>query len=224
VGILDDLSAKLWPHTAAVTTALAEHKDMLERIGDVSKPDVGDKFHHVIRRGKFAATAIRLSQDVREQEPAGPTLGEMWLFQSICLNGVANKTPEFQIRTNTGRLIFAAAKEGVGMETPGGDIAILIGEELIFEPSVEGVYDFTLTFRRVFLPRIQPDAGYGQSNERFDRPSHAFEHEVQRDQAGSIVEGEPGEFPFPVVSEEYGGDISPDPIISGEPVGTESET
>jgi hypothetical protein len=223
MGILDDLSAKLWPHTAALTDTIERHREALERTSDIQKPDVEDKFHHIIRKGKFKGEATRLAQDVREQESAGPTLGEMWLFQSICVNGLPNASPTFTIRTNTGRLIVAVVKEGMGMETPGGDVAILVGEELIFEPSAEGTYDFTLTFRRIFLPRQRPDAGYGQSGERYDRPSHAFEHEIDRDFAGSLTEGQDGEL-LHATDEAYGGDISPDPIIAGEPAQTGPET
>jgi hypothetical protein len=156
LGIIDDIGRMMAPHTAA----LVQKGDDLEsrmceieqRISDLARPDVGDIFLRIIRKGKFPVEKIRLGQ---------PKSGEYWMVQMFTTNGIASESPPFTVRTSGGALIIAALARGTGQEPVNGDVAILPGEELWFEPAEEGVFDFTMHLIRRKIPQHHPNAGAG---------------------------------------------------------------
>jgi hypothetical protein len=190
MNFIDDASKALEPHTkhiAGIISAngakIIERLDEIAQTSDVGRPDTGDDFKFLIVNKKIAA-ATQPFDTIIGGGDSGPTLGEIWMVQSICVNGLPNKSPGFAIRTNTGRLIFAVMAEGMGNETTSGSIILLQGEYLIFEPLAEGVFDFTITVVQRKFPRQEPDAGFGVSEEHYEQGSHAFEHESERDFPG----------------------------------------
>jgi hypothetical protein len=161
MSLIDDASRALAPHTAAVVETLNRHgENIAERVGDLGRPDTGDQFYSIIRNGK-----IEGEQNLTESR--APEQGEIWLIQCICANGEVLKSPAFAVRTNTGRLIFAMPKEAVNTQQPGGDIPLLPGETLLFQPHAGGEFDFTITVVMRKAPRPPADAGFGISGEEY---------------------------------------------------------
>lgn len=164
---------------------IVEQLNELTHSSDVGRPDTGDDFKFLIKRG-HANAGLTPFDNLIGQGQGGPTVGEDWLVQSICVNGQNNATPSFCIRTNTGRLIFAVVKEGMGNETTGGSVVIKQGEVLEIEMIEAGNVDFTLCVIQRKYPRPPADAGYGISQEVYEERFRA-EHEVDRD----LVPGHP---------------------------------
>lgn len=111
MGLLDDASRLLAPHTQAVAGTIDRHgKNITERLGelaqfsDLGRPDTADVSKFLIVNSKLKNERISFDQLTGGNDDGGPSLGEIWLLQSICVNGQANKSPGFAIRTNTGRL------------------------------------------------------------------------------------------------------------------------
>jgi hypothetical protein len=218
MSLIDDASSALAPHTRHLSDTVAHHgKKIVEQLNelrresDVGRPDTGDRFKFFIVRKKLPAepVPINLATQVPNDDP-GPTLGEVWLVQSICVNGQPPKSPGFAIRTNTGRLLFAVVPEGMGNETTGGSVVLLQGEVIIFEPLLEGTFDFTLSVILRKASRQTPDGGHGISEEHYERSSRAFEHEPERDFAGHSYVPQADDV-------GTGGDINPDVLGDGGP-------
>jgi len=227
MSLIDDASNALSPHTRHLTDTVAYHgeritsclEDIRKQQSDVGRPDTGDVFKFFIVKAKLAKenVPINLATNVVNDDP-GPTIGEVWLMQSICVNGLALKSPGFNLRTNTGRLLFAVVPEGMGNESVGGDVVLLQGETIIFEPTAEGSYDFTISVILRKAPRAIPSSEWGGlQNEHYERDSRAFEHEPERDFPGHSYVPEAHDI-------GVGGDIAPDRMISGEPDATGAET
>lgn len=230
MGIIDEMSKQLSPHTERIAGVLHNGLSRMEaRISDLGKPDTGDQFFHISRKAKIPVGQQPLRVQIGGGGRSGPSPGEIWLLQCMCTNGATLKSPAWTLRTNTGRLIAAVIKEGIGMETPGGDIPILFGEELIFEPAEEGEFDFTITFKRRFYERPHPNAIGGVSGERHDRASHGVElseRQMQQipEDAHSPWRAQGSPATFTATDQSYGGDIDPSAFIGGEPSDTEPET
>jgi hypothetical protein len=211
--MIEGASAALVPHTQRLAGVIDEHGrkiteqlDEMIRQSDVGRPDTGDKFKFINVLAKLPATKQTFDNLMPgfTYDDGGPTVGEIWMVQTLCVNGQSNKSPGFAIRTNTGRLVFAVVPEGMGNENTGGNVYILQGEVLVFEPLAEGTFDFTLTVVQRKFPRGHADAGWGVSEEHYEQRSRAFEHEADRDFPGEA---------FPVEQDQYvGGNISPDAL------------
>jgi len=200
MSLIEDASAALAPHTRHLADHLVgtireqggrieEELRELRQQSDLGRPDTGDIFKFfIIRRQVVLGVAgeqipLNLVSGVPNDDP-GPTLGEVWLIESICTNGLPPKSPGFTIRTNTGRLIFAVVPEGMGNESISGSVILLQGETLVMEPSATGLFDFTISVLLRKYPRRQPDAGYGVSEEHYEDQSRTQEHERERDFPG----------------------------------------
>jgi hypothetical protein len=179
---MEQLSDFLHPHTERISNAIIQAGHRIEqRVSHLGKPDTGDNFHHIIVKRKLSAALKELNMGQNETDPPGPTLGEIWLVRSIAVNGIPGKSPRFVIRTNTGRLIFAVVKEGMGIEIAGGDIVLTQGEVFMFEAEAEGEFDFTITINQRKLPRQIADAGYGTAQgDDINLLAHSGEHEPDR--------------------------------------------
>jgi hypothetical protein len=191
MSLIQDASGALTPHTKYLAgiidvhgARIVERLDEIAQASDVGRPDTGDDFKFLIVNSKLPALNQTFDNIVGGHDAGGPGLGEIWMVQSICVNGQPNKSPGFAIRTNTGRLIFAVTPEGMGNETTSGSVILLQGEVLIFEPLLEGVFDFTITVVQRKFPRQEADAGFGVSEEHYEQGSRAFEHESERDFPG----------------------------------------
>src|SRR5271167_3280166 len=119
MSLIDELVGKAAPHVDYLTQTIGYHGARiteelreLRRESDLGRPDTGDNFKFI---------NVRSALNHENYVIGEPTLGEVWLVQAMCVNGKANVTPEFVVRTNTGRLVFAVVKEGMGLEIPGGD-------------------------------------------------------------------------------------------------------
>lgn len=229
--LVDGGSKALVPHTERIghhidnaqkaqTARLAEVIRELRQQSDLGRPDTGDAFKFfIVRRQVTLGTAgeqipINLVTNVPNDD-SGPTLGEIWAIQAICVNGLPNKSPGFSVRTNTGRLLFAVVAEGMGNESVSGTIILLQGETIVFEPLATGVFDFTLTVLLRKYRRQSPDAGAGVSQEHYEGASRTQEHEPERDFPGhSYV---PTDEEFVGVTQDYGGHIGPDSVGDGSP-------
>lgn len=219
MSLIEDASRALAPHTRHLSDAIGSRLEEvvtnlreIRQQSDLGRPDTGDVFKHFIVRREIAGPfngPLNLATNVPNDDP-GPALGEDWMIQSICVNGVPNLTPAFTIRTNTGRLIFSVLKEGMGCETPGGDIVLKQGENLVLEAPTTGVYDFTLTVLMRKYRRQRPDAGYGTSNEHYEEHVRTQEHETGREFPSQGYEPE-GDYVG------IGGDVSPDALGVGAP-------
>ena len=193
MSLMEDASRALAPHTRHLTDTLAYHGDRiyeqlseLHQVSDVGRPDTGDVFKFLIVAKKklpLEIVPLNLITGVQNDE-AGPSLGEIWLIQSLVSSGSVPKSPQFNIRTNTGRLLFASNTEGNSNEKYGGDVILLQGELLVFEPSAEGIFDFTISVVLRKRSRQKPDAGYGVSEEHYEDQSRTQEHERERDFPG----------------------------------------
>ena len=170
MSLIDDASRALAPHTRHLTGTISHHAakleerlDELKQSSDLGRPDTDDQFKYLIVNKKLPAERQSFDELAGGYDDGGPTLGEIWLIQTICVNGEVNKSPGFVLRTNTGRLILAVKKEFTGSENPGGNSVLLQGEVLFFEPLEEGVFDFTVNVVQRKFPRQHPDAGHGIS-------------------------------------------------------------
>lgn len=193
MSFIEDASNALAPHTRHLTNSLNYHGARLDQklselvqLSDLGRPDTGNVFKFlIVQRKKLPLETVPLNLITGIQnDEAGPSLGEIWLLQSLVSSGSTPKSPQFNIRTNTGRLIYASSTEGNSNEKYGGDIILLQGEVLIFEPSAEGVFDFTISVILRKMPRQRPDAGYGVSEEYYEGQSRTQEHEPERDFPG----------------------------------------
>jgi hypothetical protein len=192
MSLMEDASRALAPHTRHLTDTLQYHGDRiyqqlseLNQESDVGRPDTGNAFKFIIVRKKLPAEAqpLNLITGLQNDE-AGPSLGEWWLLQSLVTAGAVPKSPQYNIRTNTGRLIYASNAEANDNQKYGGDVVLLQGEIFVFEPAAEGVFDFTMSVVLRKMPRQQPDAGYGVSEEHYEDQSRTQEHERERDFPG----------------------------------------
>lgn len=200
MSFIDEASRAAAPHTRHITDQVcatidsqgakieSSIREVLQR-SDLGRPDTGDVFKFfIIRREVIVGTVgeqipLNLVSGVPNDDP-GPTLGEIWAIQSICVNGLPTKSPGFTIRTNTGRLIFAVVPEGMGNESVSGSVVLLQGEALVMEPRATGVFDFTLSVLLRKYRRPAPDAGYGVSEEHYEQQSRTQEHEPENDFPG----------------------------------------
>lgn len=213
MSLIEQLSAALSPHTRHLADTASAHltniTGLLREIrqqSDLGRADTGDTFKFIIRNGQINVT----------ERLEGPTLGEIWSVQSICVNGHTKKSPGFTVRTNTGRLIFACLPESMGNEGVGGDVVMLQGEELIFEPEAAGQFDFTIGVLLRKYPRQQPDAGAGVSESAYENRFRG-EHEPER-VLPAFLYGAQGGFEAEGTGEVQ-GDVSPDVIA--DPYGME---
>jgi hypothetical protein len=215
-------SAALKPHTDYVgkhARDIVEAINELKQESDLGRPDTADQFKFLNFRGTTTeAGPIPLEQLIKNLSAAGgPTAGEVWLLQTVCVNGIPGKSPAFNIRTDTGRLIAAAVAEGTGNENYGGSVVLLQGERLVFESTAPGTFDFTVSFVQRKFPRQDPDAGFGVNQQVFEDRFRG-EHERDRDFPGrSYVPGSNQDA-------AYGGDIGPDSIIREEPEHLQAST
>jgi|SRR5208283_852007 len=223
MSLIDDASAALAPHTRHLTDTLAYHGTRiseqlseLSQTSDVGRPDTGDPFKFlIVAKKKLPPETVPLNLITGiVNDEAGPALGEIWLLQSLVSSGSVPKSPQFNIRTNTGRLLFASNAEGNSNEKYGGDVVLLQGEIFVFEPAAEGIFDFTISVILRKLPRQHADAGYGVSEEHYEQQSRTQEHERERDFPGHAYE--PVE-DYVGVTDYGGGDISPDALGDGSP-------
>jgi hypothetical protein len=211
MSLMEDASKQLAPHTKHLGSVINRHGiaitqrlDELAQASDIGRPDTDDKFKFLTVRGKLPFEAQTFDNLVGGSDDGGPTLGEIWMLQSICVNGQPNKSPGFTIRTNTGRLIMAVVPEGMGNENIGGDVVLLQGEILIFEPLAEGVFDFTVSLVQRKFPRQEADAGWGVSEAQYEEIPRSIQHEQERSFPGQ------GYTPGDNQDVGVGGDISPD--------------
>lgn len=211
MGIMDDASGALAPHTKHLGGIISRHGAAinqsireLQQQSDLGRPDTEDDWKFLIVNKKLPLERVSFDQLTNSNDDGGPSLGEVWLIQSICTNGQPNKSPGFNIRTNTGRLLFAIVPEGMGNETVSGSVTLLQGEVIFFEPLAEGVFDFTISLIQRKFPRQEPDAGYGQSMETYEPEPRSTQHEPER--------GSPQRAYLPGEEDQVGvgGDISPD--------------
>lgn len=213
MSILDDASTALAPHTKHLGSVVEKHGlaitqrlDELNQSSDIGRPDTADDFKFLTVRKIIPAGVQTFDNLIGGSDDGGPTLGEVWLIQSICLNGGPGKSPAFTIRTNTGRLVYAAPAEFTKMDTMSGSIVLLQGEILEFETALEGIFDFTLSVVQRKFPRQAPDAGWGTSDAAYDETPRSTQHEAERDFPGhSYVPGDNEDT-------SVGGDISPDAL------------
>jgi len=211
MSLMEDASKQLAPHTKHLGSVIDRHGiaitqrlNELAQASDIGRPDTADDFKFLTVKKKLPAEAQTFDNIIGGSDDGGPTLGEIWMLQSVCVNGQPNKSPGFAIRTNTGRLILAVVPEGMGNENIGGDVILLQGEILVFEPLAEGVFDFTITVVQRKFPRQAPDAGWGVSQEQYEEIPRSIQHEPDRDfPSQGYVPGDQRDL-------SVGGDIDPD--------------
>lgn len=163
MGVIEDLGNTLTPHVEKVNTTLNIHGWLLQerlqrledRISDLGRPSTGDFYFRRTIQGKFIEGTTELfTTDVNE----------FLAVQFVTINGLTLKTPAFKINAG-GVMILAYAKEGIGTETPGGDVMILPGEKVDIVMSAEGSVEGTLGMTRFFKCKQENAMDYGLSEE-----------------------------------------------------------
>lgn len=197
MSLLDNLVTVFGHHATNLTEVVDRHgghitaklDELLQR-SDLGRVDTGDQLGFIVANKRAINAGITPLGSFAPNVEGGPSLGEDWMIQTLVCNGQPNKTPVFQIRTNTGRLIFAVVKEGMGNESVSGSAVLKQGEELLLETAENGIFDFTLSFLMRKYPRQEPDAGYGVSQEVFE-PRARGEHETERDYLAALGQAQP---------------------------------
>lgn len=163
MGLFDDLSKALSPHANKLNETIGFHGWLLherlqrieEGIGTLGRPDIGDQWFKRVIKAKLPAGETELfTVDLNEINPV----------QFMTVNGLTLKSPAFTIQAG-GAMVLAAAKEGVGQETIGGDIVFLPGERVSIIMAEEGNVEITLGMTRVLTDRQTVPIDYGRSEE-----------------------------------------------------------
>ena|SRR5271165_200912 len=159
MGFIDEVNKQLTPHATKLNTTIASASAFLhskldsieQAIRESASADWNDHWFRISVKRKLKAEPIELAE---------VPINEIWAVYSIVTDGIQEKSPAFVV-TADGPLIFSVIKEGIGGETPGGDIVILPGESLIIIPREEGNFSFTITVIRRQIPTraITPATG-----------------------------------------------------------------
>lgn len=206
MGILDELSKAIGPHSSRLNENIATQGNLIHgklagiqnSLDDLNRPDFGDKWFRIPLRGKLPAEPIELGT---------VPMNEVWAVQAIAINGKAAKTPAFTISAS-GAIVFAAELEKNEYQNVSGNIVFMPGERIELTPSAEGVFSATISIIRVEIPEIPRRAQTGRSAERIEALNT---HDPARD----VIESRTGIYtePGPETHDEVG-----EPPLTGPPV------
>lgn len=163
MGLFDELSKAASPHVSTLNETLNLHgfllhdrlREIEDRISTLGRPDIGD---HYFRRSIVGKLPIG------ETELFEVPMNQYMPLQYMTVNGLTLKSPAFTITADR-VMVLAVAKEGVGQETPGGDIVFLPSETVSINMAEAGNVEITLGFIRVPIVKQSVPVQYGRSEE-----------------------------------------------------------
>lgn len=149
---LDEMKAMFLPaannlnQTIMSASVIVNHKlDLIHKAAsDRGKPDIGDY-----------TLPINFKKEVTEGETtevATCPVNEIWAVQALVVDGVQEKSPAFILTIDRASMIASVIKEGVGLETIGGDIIVRRGQTISITPRTTGKVSLTIHVLRRMIP------------------------------------------------------------------------
>jgi len=203
MGVFDGLAELLAPHAQRLNGTIAASS---AHVG-TKLDDISESLNRATALSKWFRIQIAKELPAEKQEIGQVPMNEVWILQSLVVDGIQNKSPAFVIEADNA-LIASVIKEGVGSEK--FNVAFLPGEEITITPREKGFIRAGINIIRQPIP-AQNKPSQSTNTPSSDRVTPVNTHNPARD----IIESQTGiyqdEIPHPEGSGRY-DPASTDPV------------